>query len=124
MALIAACVGIYFFVQPTGQATFTTADPAQQQIDDLTFTLDHAAIPCELITAEPLSIDEIERTFNGGDASACRRDDGGSPEAFPDLEGDVKQSIARVKASPFVPNKDSVRGFVYEVETGRLREVS
>jgi carbonic anhydrase len=45
-------------------------------------------------------------------------------EAFPDLEGDVRQSIARVKASPFIPNKDSVRGFVYEVETGKLREVS
>ena len=45
-------------------------------------------------------------------------------EAFGDLEGDVRQSIARIKASPFVPHKDSVRGFVYEVETGRLREVS
>ncbi|HTU94575.1 MAG TPA: carbonic anhydrase [Solirubrobacteraceae bacterium] len=45
-------------------------------------------------------------------------------EAFPDLDGDVRQSIARVKASPFIPNKNSVRGFVYEVETGRLREVS
>ena len=45
-------------------------------------------------------------------------------EAFGDLEGDVRQSIARVKASPFIPSKDAVRGFVYEVETGRLREVS
>ena len=45
-------------------------------------------------------------------------------EAFPDLDGDVRQSIARIKASPFIPNKDSVRGFVYEVESGRLREVS
>jgi carbonic anhydrase len=45
-------------------------------------------------------------------------------EAFPDLDEDVRQSIARIKASPFVPNKDSVRGFVYEVETGKLREVS
>jgi carbonic anhydrase len=44
-------------------------------------------------------------------------------EAFPDLDEDVRQSIARIKASPFIPNKDSVRGFVYEVETGRLREV-
>src|SRR3989475_11863120 len=44
-------------------------------------------------------------------------------EAFPDLDGDVRQSIARIKASPFVPNKGSIRGFVYEVETGRLREV-
>lgn len=46
-----------------------------------------------------------------------------SLEAFPDLEEDVRQSIARIQASPFVPNKDNVRGFVYEVETGRLREV-
>lgn len=44
-------------------------------------------------------------------------------EAFPDLEADVRQSIARIKASPFVPHKDSIRGFVYEVENGRLREV-
>jgi carbonic anhydrase len=45
-------------------------------------------------------------------------------EAFGDLEGDLRQSIARIKASPFVPRKDAVRGFVYEVESGRLREVS
>ena len=45
-------------------------------------------------------------------------------EAFSDLEEDVRQSIARIKASPFIPRKDAVRGFVYEVETGRLREVS
>ena len=45
-------------------------------------------------------------------------------EAFPELEEDVRQSIARIEASPFIPNKDSVRGFVYEVETGRLREVT
>jgi carbonic anhydrase len=45
-------------------------------------------------------------------------------EAFSDLDEDVRQSIARVKASPFIPRKDSVRGFVYEVETGKLREVS
>jgi carbonic anhydrase len=44
-------------------------------------------------------------------------------EAFADLDGDVRQSIARIKASPFVPHKDAIRGFVYEVETGRLREV-
>ena len=45
-------------------------------------------------------------------------------EAFGDLDEDVRQSIARIKASPFIPNKENVRGFVYEVETGRLREVS
>jgi carbonic anhydrase len=45
-------------------------------------------------------------------------------EAFPDLDADVRQSIARLKASPFIPRKDAIRGFVYEVETGRLREVT
>ena len=45
-------------------------------------------------------------------------------EAFSDLEIDVRQSIARIKASPFIPRKDSIRGFIYEVETGRLREVN
>jgi carbonic anhydrase len=45
-------------------------------------------------------------------------------EAFPDLDEDVRQSVRRVLDDPFVPVKDSVRGFVYEVETGRLREVT
>lgn len=45
-------------------------------------------------------------------------------ESFSDLDEDVRQSIRRIKNSPFVPNKESVRGFVYEVETGRLREVA
>ena len=45
-------------------------------------------------------------------------------EAFDDLEEDVRQSIARIKASPFIPKKDAVRGFVYEVESGQLREVT
>jgi carbonic anhydrase len=45
-------------------------------------------------------------------------------EAFADLDDDIRQSIARIQASPFVPRKDRVRGFVYEVETGKLREVA
>jgi carbonic anhydrase len=49
---------------------------------------------------------------------------GWAAEAFRDLDEDVRQSIARIKASPFVPRKDQIRGFVYEVETGALREVS
>ena len=44
-------------------------------------------------------------------------------EAFTDLDEDVRQSIARIEASPFIPRKDSVRGFVYDVTNGRLREV-
>lgn len=45
-------------------------------------------------------------------------------ESLPDLDEDVKQSIARIKASPFIPHTQNVRGFVYEVKTGKLREVS
>jgi carbonic anhydrase len=44
-------------------------------------------------------------------------------EAFDDLDADVRQNVARIKASPFIPAKDSVRGFVYDVTNGRLREV-
>jgi carbonic anhydrase len=45
-------------------------------------------------------------------------------ESFDDLEEDVRQSIARIKSSPFIPNKDNIRGFVYDVKTGRLDEVT
>jgi carbonic anhydrase len=44
-------------------------------------------------------------------------------EAFGDVDEDVRQSIARIKASPYIPHRDAVRGFVFEVETGQLREV-
>lgn len=44
-------------------------------------------------------------------------------ESFPDLDEDVRQSIARIKASPFVPNTKSIRGFVFDVATGKLNEV-
>ncbi|CAN5185190.1 carbonic anhydrase [soil metagenome] len=47
-----------------------------------------------------------------------------SAEAFSDLDADVRQSIARIQADPFIPHKDSVRGFVYDVTTGGLREVT
>jgi len=47
-----------------------------------------------------------------------------APESFDDVDVDVKQSIARIKASPFIPHTDSVRGFVYDVKDGSLREVT
>lgn len=43
-------------------------------------------------------------------------------ESFTDLDTDVRQSIARIQASPFIPRKDSVRGFVFDVATGKLNE--
>jgi carbonic anhydrase len=45
-------------------------------------------------------------------------------EAFADLDEDVRQSIRRIKTSPFIPHTSSVRGFVFDVATGKLREVS
>ena len=46
-----------------------------------------------------------------------------SAESFPDLDVDVRQSMARIKASPFIPHKDAIRGFVFDVATGKLNEV-
>jgi len=47
-----------------------------------------------------------------------------SMESFSDLEEDVRQAVARIQASPFISHKKSVREFMYEVESGRLREVT
>ena len=68
-------------------------------------------------------------TFTDDEFKRAVQDDVGikpewAAEAFDDLEEDVRQSVARIKASPFIPRKDAVRGFVYEIETGRLREVT
>jgi carbonic anhydrase len=68
-------------------------------------------------------------TFNDDDIKAAvEKDTGLRPpfalEAFPDLDEDVRQSIRRIQTSPFIPNKESVRGFVYDVRTGQLREVT
>jgi ribonuclease BN (tRNA processing enzyme) len=46
-----------------------------------------------------------------------------SPGAFSDLEQDVRDSMARLRDSPFIPKKDSIRGFIFDVKTGELREV-
>jgi len=67
-------------------------------------------------------------TFSDDAVKAQIKEDTGirppfSLEAFPDAADDVRQSIARIKASPFIPHRDSVRGFVYDVATGRLNEV-
>jgi carbonic anhydrase len=68
-------------------------------------------------------------TFTDDEFAARLEDETGerpewSAHAFSDLEGDVRDSIARLKDSPFIPNKDSIRGFVYDVKTGELREVT
>ena len=68
-------------------------------------------------------------TFTDADLKQQILDDTGvnppfDMEAFTDLDEDVRQSIDRVKASPFIPYTDQVRGFVYDVEFGQLREVT
>jgi carbonic anhydrase len=67
-------------------------------------------------------------TFTDDEFKRSIQDDVGikpewAAEAFTDLDEDVRQSIARITASPFIPRKESVRGFVYDVTSGKLREV-
>ena len=67
-------------------------------------------------------------TFTDDDFKASIQADCGvkppwAAEAFRDLDTDVRQSIARIKTSPFVPHTDAVRGFVFDVATGKLNEV-
>jgi carbonic anhydrase len=67
-------------------------------------------------------------TFTDDEFKTAVQDDTGikpewAPEAFSDVEGDVRQSIARIRANPFIPHKDAIRGFVFDVATGELNEV-
>jgi len=67
-------------------------------------------------------------TFTDDEFRAQIHDDVGikpewAAESFTDIDEDVRQSIARIKASPFIPRKENIRGFVYDVATGKLREV-
>ncbi|HEV7950199.1 MAG TPA: carbonic anhydrase [Glaciihabitans sp.] len=68
-------------------------------------------------------------TFTDDEFKQSIQDDTGirpawAAESFPDADLDVSQSIARILASPFIPHKDSVRGFVFDVATGKLNEVT
>jgi carbonic anhydrase len=68
-------------------------------------------------------------TFTDEDFAQKLEDETGErPEwrahAFEDLETNVRHSIDKIKTSPFVPRTDNVKGYVYEIESGRLREVS
>jgi carbonic anhydrase len=68
-------------------------------------------------------------TFTDDEFKRSIHDDTGikphwAAESFADLDEDVRQSIARIKASPFVPHTDAIRGFVFDVATGKLNEVS
>jgi membrane associated rhomboid family serine protease len=79
--LIAACVMVFFFIQPSGR-TSVLGDQAES---DTAFTVAHAAIPCEVVQGRPLHIDELRRTFVGNDADACDSSDQ-SRAGFPDKQ--------------------------------------
>jgi membrane associated rhomboid family serine protease len=81
IGLIAACVGVYFFVQPVGQASVAPTDQRTQLLEDYKFNLENAAIPCEVVRGRPLSAREVEETV-GGDATACTTQPA-SPALFP-----------------------------------------
>ncbi|MEU5694037.1 carbonic anhydrase [Actinosynnema sp. NPDC020468] len=67
-------------------------------------------------------------TFTDDDFKRSIQEDVGvkpawAAEAFSDLDEDVRQSIGRIRNSPYIPVKDSIRGFVFDVATGKLNEV-
>ena len=80
VALIVACVAVYFFVQPGGGASIT----GQNATDDAAFTVEHAAIPCEVVKGRPLTVDELTRTYQFGDSDACGDTTRSSPAGFPE----------------------------------------
>ena len=68
-------------------------------------------------------------TFRDDDVKDAIEDETGlrpafAMEAFRELEGNVRQSMARIRVNPFIPHKDRVRGFIYDCATGRLDEVA
>lgn len=69
----------------------------------------------------------MQKITDDGFRAELQEETGVSPafaiESFGDVEADVHQSILRVRRSPFLPHRDQVRGFVYDVDTHQLREV-
>ena len=68
-------------------------------------------------------------TFKDDDLRAQLEDETGirpafAFDAFSNLEKDLRSSVGRIKASPFIPHKDKIRGFIYDVTNGRLNEVA
>jgi carbonic anhydrase len=72
------------------------------------------------LAAEPIR----GRGYEWGWTEAGGQRPGWRAQSFSDLEQDVRESVRRIADSPFIPHKDSIRGFVYDVATGELREVT
>jgi len=81
--LVVACLAVFLVVQPSGSRSLDV--PTEQEtIDDITFTFERAAIPCELSEGRPLTISEISATVVDGDATACEHRAGSALSPFPD----------------------------------------
>lgn len=78
VALIAACVAVYFFVQPSGSASIGGKNASS----DAAFTVEHAAIPCEISQGHALTVNELQATYQDGNSDACAKQDN-SPPGFP-----------------------------------------
>lgn len=84
VVVLLACVGVFFFLQQghTGIDEIEVGGQPVRIAADLRFNLESAAIPCEIVQGEPLTLDEAAATVNEGDDTACGDDDS-SPELFP-----------------------------------------
>lgn len=71
LGLILACAAVYFLVQPSGGASIT----GRNAQSDAAFTVEHAAIPCEVIQGRPLTVNELRATYEGGNSDACASND-------------------------------------------------
>jgi membrane associated rhomboid family serine protease len=78
IAIIAACVVVFFLVEPSGRTSVFGA----QARSDTAFTVEHAAIPCEVVQGRPLHLTELQRTFEGNNPDSCAPGDS-SPAGFP-----------------------------------------
>ena len=86
-ALIVLCIFVYFFVQDRpGDSELVDVGVGTIQIDrSLSFTLEYAAVPCEITQGRPLSVQEVLDTYADGQTEACNKRPGG-PELFPDKQ--------------------------------------
>ena len=84
MLLIAACIATFLFVQPDATRSVVDEPTNAELVDEITFSYEHAAIPCELIQGRPLSIPEVQRTLARGDGDSCITDGDPGRPLFPD----------------------------------------
>src|SRR5579885_2883192 len=82
LGIIAVCVGIYFFVEPTGRSTLVQRTDSEQ-VGEVVWTIRHAAIPCELVERRHLTVPEVVATFQNQDPNACAPTAPPAPPADP-----------------------------------------